>query len=148
MRLLVGSYNLIHDLYFLIFRYSDCVCPWVWTGKAPKCLYGDKLNASVAMANTLYLKGEPDLPEIEEALEPAIKFAKLIRNGPVMLEDVEELISGIISALGQVSNDDPAILLASYLKNLSPDFKSAMVDLIKEIQGEIMGVKTSCNPDS
>lgn len=52
------------------------------------------------------------------------------------LEDIEDFISKTTTALEQVSNDDPAILLASYLKSLSPDFKTAMVDLIREIQGK------------
>ena len=115
--------------------YSDCVCPWVWTGKSSKCPVGDELSATVAKANVLYLKNQLQFPEVDGAFEVVRNFTASVRDSPVQMADIEALLSGYASLLSQELNSSVATLLKAYLDKLSPDFKQSLLDVVKQILG-------------
>lgn len=59
-------------------------------------------------------------------------FIKSLKNRPIELADVETLLNQLTLQVGEETDD----LIISYLSNLSSDFKQAVVDLLKQIQGK------------
>ena len=74
-------------------------------------------------------------PKLDGAFEIIKNFTASIRDGPVELSDVEELLKSFAELMNQESNTSVAVLMKNYLQNLSPEFKQSLVNLVKEIQG-------------
>jgi hypothetical protein len=120
----------------LDYWYSDCVCPWVWSGKSQKCPFGNDLNNTVAMASTLYLKNQPDFPVIDNSGQVFHNFSLLIESSPVQISDIDELLNNLMELMKKESNTSIAKLMQSYLGQLTQEFKQSMFNLIRELQGE------------
>ena len=118
--------------------YSECVCPWVWSGKYQNCPYGNDLNNTVAIASTLYLKNQPNFPIIDNSAQVFHNFSLLIENSPVQLSDIDELLSSLLEILKKESNTSIAYLMQSYLGQLTQEFKQSLFDLVREIQGKVI----------
>ena len=116
--------------------YSDCVCPWVWSGKSGTCPYGNEGNSIVAKANILYLKNKPNFPRIRPPFEVFENFTSSIQNSPIDQSDIDFLISSYSEFLQTESNSSMGQLMQSYLENLSPQFKESLLALLREIQGK------------
>ena len=124
--------------------YSDCVCPWVWSGKSGTCPYGNEGNTIVAKANILYLKNKPNFPRIRPPFEVFENFTSSIQNSPIDQSDIDFLISSYSEFLQAESNSSLSQLMQSYLENLSPQFKESLLTMLKEIQGK--GTFINSNP--
>ena len=116
--------------------YSDCVCPWVWSGKSGTCPFGNEGNSIVAKANILYLKNKPNFPGIRPPFEVFENFTSSIQNSPIDQSDIDFLISSYSEFLQAESNSSMGQLMQSYLENLSPQFKESLLTLLREIQGK------------